>query len=115
MFNGDLWGNASNAYAKQSKYLSLSALNDTPVSKFGIGLSVLAFIILFAAATIISRKTLIAKHTTDIRDVHKVSTAVRLEIWDALKDNGIEISYPQRDIHIRTTAGLENIVKKPKK
>lgn len=38
----------------------------------------------------------------NISDFHGISTQMRLDIWDSLKANNIEISYPQRDIHIRT-------------
>jgi small-conductance mechanosensitive channel len=32
--------------------------------------------------------------------VSNVSSAVRVVIWDVFKENGIEIPYPQRDVHI---------------
>jgi small-conductance mechanosensitive channel len=32
--------------------------------------------------------------------VSNVSSAVRMEIWDVFKEHGIEIPYPQRDVHI---------------
>ena len=32
----------------------------------------------------------------------KVASELRLQIWDALEANGIEIPYPQQDIHIRS-------------
>ena len=35
----------------------------------------------------------------------KVAGDLRFMIWDAFKANGIEIPYPQRDLHIRS--GLE--------
>ncbi len=38
----------------------------------------------------------------NISDFHRISTQMRLDIWDALKKNNVEISYPQRDLHIRT-------------
>jgi len=31
---------------------------------------------------------------------------VMLALWDALKENGIEIPFPQRDVHIKTPAVL---------
>ncbi|MEM7242684.1 MAG: mechanosensitive ion channel domain-containing protein [Pseudomonadota bacterium] len=40
-----------------------------------------------------------------VRDIlygFQVETQLRLDIWDAFKEAGIEISYPQRDIHIRS-------------
>jgi small-conductance mechanosensitive channel len=32
--------------------------------------------------------------------VSNVSSAVRVAIWDAFKEHGIEIPFPQRDVHI---------------
>jgi small-conductance mechanosensitive channel len=32
--------------------------------------------------------------------VSNVSSAVRVAIWDVFKEHGIEIPYPQRDVHI---------------
>jgi small-conductance mechanosensitive channel len=37
------------------------------------------------------------------RGVANVSSAVRLAIWDAFQAHGIEIPYPQRDVHIKST------------
>lgn len=34
--------------------------------------------------------------------VSNVSSAVRIAIWDAFKANGIEIPFPQRDLHIKS-------------
>jgi len=45
----------------------------------------------------------------DIRDLPVISTEVRFDIWDRLKAENIEISYPQRDLHIRSAPGLEGI------
>ena len=38
----------------------------------------------------------------------RTRSEVMFAIWDALKDNNIEIPFPQRDLHIRS--GLENLV-----
>ena len=35
--------------------------------------------------------------------VTNVKSAVLLNVWDAFKDNQIEIPYPQRDLHIRSS------------
>ena len=40
--------------------------------------------------------------------VQNVKSAVLLLIWDKFKEAGIEIPYPQRDLHVRS--GLERIV-----
>jgi small-conductance mechanosensitive channel len=45
----------------------------------------------------------------NIRDLPVISTEVRFDIWDRLKSENIEISYPQRDLHIRSAPGLEGI------
>ncbi|MFW6217634.1 MAG: mechanosensitive ion channel family protein, partial [Verrucomicrobiota bacterium] len=36
------------------------------------------------------------------RGVSNVKSDVLLKVWDAFKENNIEIPYPQRDLHIRT-------------
>ncbi|MEH6503786.1 MAG: mechanosensitive ion channel domain-containing protein [Cycloclasticus sp.] len=46
----------------------------------------------------------------NIREVFDISSKVRFQIWDAFKEAGIEISFPQRDLHIRTAPGLEGIL-----
>lgn len=33
--------------------------------------------------------------------IESVRSAIRFEIWKAFKDNGIQIPYPQRDVHIK--------------
>lgn len=50
----------------------------------------------------------------NIADIYKVATQMRMDIWDALKAADIEISYPQRDLHIRTAPGLEGLIGKKK-
>jgi small-conductance mechanosensitive channel len=45
----------------------------------------------------------------DIQEVNEIQTQVRLDIWDLFKAHDIEISYPQRDIHIRSAAGLKEL------
>ena len=37
--------------------------------------------------------------------VVNVKSDVLLALWDALKENGIEIPFPQRDVHLKTPAG----------
>ena len=46
----------------------------------------------------------------NIQDMYAISSKVRFSIWDAFKDAEIEISFPQRDLHIRTAPGLEGIL-----
>lgn len=50
----------------------------------------------------------------NIGELPKISTEMRLSIWDALKAAHIEISYPQRDLHIRTAPGLKGLLHEPK-
>lgn len=45
----------------------------------------------------------------NIGDVYKVATQMRLDIWDSFKKSDIEISFPQRDLHIRSAPGLEGL------
>ena len=46
----------------------------------------------------------------NIQDMYSISSKVRFSIWDAFKAAGIEISFPQRDLHIRTAPGLEGVL-----
>ena len=39
----------------------------------------------------------------NISEMYIVATALRLAIWDKLKEEGIEIPFPQRDLHIRSS------------
>jgi small-conductance mechanosensitive channel len=36
------------------------------------------------------------------KGVANVSSSVRIAIWDAFKEHGIEIPFPQRDVHIKS-------------
>lgn len=45
----------------------------------------------------------------NITDKYSVSTKLRLEIWDKLKAEGIEIPFPQRDLHIRSAGGMKGV------
>jgi small-conductance mechanosensitive channel len=47
----------------------------------------------------------------DATNKAKVASELRLQIWDALMANGIEIPYPQQDIHIRS--GLHPLASAP--
>ncbi len=38
--------------------------------------------------------------------IESVRSALRFEIWKAFQDSGVQIPYPQRDIHIRSEMGL---------
>lgn len=44
-----------------------------------------------------------------ITDLPTISTQVRFDIWDKLKEHNIEIAYPQRDLHIRSAPGLKGL------
>jgi len=50
----------------------------------------------------------------NIRNVLTVSTRLRMEIFTRLKAAGIEIPFPQRDLHIRNIDTLEDALSKPK-
>ena len=39
--------------------------------------------------------------------VSNVSSEILLNVWDRFRENGIEIPFPQRDLHIRSADGLE--------
>jgi small-conductance mechanosensitive channel len=45
--------------------------------------------------------------------VVNVKSDVLLALWDALKENGIEIPYPQRDVHVRTLVDFPRAVAAP--
>lgn len=45
----------------------------------------------------------------NIRDNFDVATDLRFMIWDKLKEENIEIPYPQRDIHIRTPSNVVEV------
>ena len=45
----------------------------------------------------------------NISDVFVISTQIRLDIWDCFKEKEIEISFPQRDLHIRSVPGLKDL------
>jgi small-conductance mechanosensitive channel len=38
--------------------------------------------------------------------IENVRSAVRFEIWKVFKENGIEIPYPQRDLHVKSSAAV---------
>lgn len=38
--------------------------------------------------------------------VRNVTSEILLRIWDAFKEHGIKIPYPQRDVHVRSAEGL---------
>lgn len=43
----------------------------------------------------------------NVTDRFVVGTRIRLDIWSRLKEEGIEIPFPQRDIHIKSADGLD--------
>ncbi len=49
-----------------------------------------------------------------INGVSNVKSAVLLNLWDALKENNIEIPFPQRDLHIRSSSIELPIANQPK-
>lgn len=51
----------------------------------------------------------------NVTDTIMVATQMRFDIWDAFKEADIEISFPQRDLHIRSAPGLEGLFKDAKK
>jgi len=42
----------------------------------------------------------------NVTDRYTIATKLRLDIWKRFKENGIEIPFPQRDLHIRSANGL---------
>ena len=50
----------------------------------------------------------------NIRDRYDVSTDLRLMIWDKLKEENIEIPFPQRDIHIKSPSNVIELEQKSK-
>jgi len=51
----------------------------------------------------------------NISDRYKVETELRMAIWDKLKEEGIEIPFPQRDLHIRSADGMKGVMDTKKK
>ena len=43
------------------------------------------------------------------KGIVNVSSEIRLAIWDAFQVNGIEFPFPQRDLHISSAKGLEDL------
>lgn len=50
----------------------------------------------------------------NVTDQYRISTQIRLDIWRKFKEEGIEIPFPQRDIHIRTPSGAVGFSEKGK-
>jgi small-conductance mechanosensitive channel len=46
--------------------------------------------------------------------IANVSSTVRIAIWDAFKEHGVEIPFPQRDLHLRTQPALNPAVSSEK-
>ena len=44
----------------------------------------------------------------NITDRYTIATKLRLEIWNKFKEEGIEIPFPQRDLHIRSADGFRD-------
>ncbi len=47
----------------------------------------------------------------NIQEIYNVETQIRFDMWDALQEAGIEISFPQQDLHIRSAEGLDYLKK----
>ncbi len=45
--------------------------------------------------------------------VQAVKSAILLRVWDKFHEHGIEIPYPQRDLHLRTAEGLREVMQRP--
>ncbi len=45
-------------------------------------------------------------------EIAKLSSDLRYNIWDALTSRKIEIPFPQRDIHIRSASGIEDVLRR---
>jgi small-conductance mechanosensitive channel len=45
--------------------------------------------------------------------IANVKDAVLLKVWDSFHDNGIEIAFPQRDLHIKNTVPVRIIKEDP--
>lgn len=52
--------------------------------------------------------------TIDAFQIAQLSSDLRYNIWDALTSRKIEIPFPQRDIHIRSATGIENVLPRKK-
>jgi len=48
--------------------------------------------------------------TDNAIQIAKLSSDLRYHIWDALTSRQIEIPFPQRDIHIRSASGIEDVL-----
>ncbi len=51
----------------------------------------------------------------NISDFYAISSEIRFAVWDKLKENNIEIPFPQRDLHIRSSDGLQGVEIMPHK
>ncbi len=45
--------------------------------------------------------------------VQNVKSAILLRVWDKFHEHGIEIPYPQRDLHLRSAEGLRDFLDRP--
>jgi small-conductance mechanosensitive channel len=45
--------------------------------------------------------------------VQSVKSAILLGVWDKFHEHGIEIPYPQRDLHLRSAEGLREVMQRP--
>ncbi len=46
----------------------------------------------------------------NVSEMYAIGTEVRLNIWDQLKEEGIEIPFPQRDLHIKSAEGVKGVL-----
>ena len=50
----------------------------------------------------------------DFMNMRRVSSDVRFIIWEELAKRGIEIPFPQRDLHLRSSINWDELLQKPK-
>ena len=43
------------------------------------------------------------------KGISNISSALRIAIWDAFQENGIEIPFPQRDLHIKSQPSMTRV------
>ena len=51
-------------------------------------------------------------YIANVEDTFEVRTSVRNAIWKRFREEGIEIAFPQRDLHIRDSDGLRGLFEK---
>ncbi len=46
-----------------------------------------------------------------VTNAERVRGTLYFDVWDVLAENGVEIPFPQRDLHVRTSPGFEDLAK----